>query len=91
MRVAADRKNVAVSGGSRGIGRAIAHLMLQESPKPVRQDAIARHAARRFGDPSDIAKAAAWLASDDSEFATGQTFVIDGGLTAASPLHQSLF
>ncbi len=36
----------------------------------------------RIGIPQDVAKAALYLASDDSSFATGSIFVIDGGLTA---------
>ena len=36
----------------------------------------------RIGKPIDIANAALFLASDESSFATGATFVIDGGLTA---------
>ena len=36
----------------------------------------------RIGQPIDIANAALFLASDESAFATGATFVIDGGLTA---------
>lgn len=34
----------------------------------------------RFGEPMDIAKAAAFLASDDSAYMTGQTLHIDGGM-----------
>jgi len=34
------------------------------------------------GTPDDIAKAALYIASDDSAFMTGTIFVIDGGLTA---------
>jgi NAD(P)-dependent dehydrogenase (short-subunit alcohol dehydrogenase family) len=37
---------------------------------------------QRVGTPEDAAKAALYLASDDSEFMTGSMFVIDGGLTA---------
>ena len=35
----------------------------------------------RIGDPADIAKAAVWLASDDSDYVTGATLFIDGGMT----------
>ncbi|HJV16912.1 MAG TPA: 3-oxoacyl-[acyl-carrier-protein] reductase [Bacillales bacterium] len=34
----------------------------------------------RFGEPKDIAKAAAFLASTDSAYMTGQTLHIDGGM-----------
>lgn len=37
---------------------------------------------RRLGKPEDIANAALFLASDESSFATGAVFVIDGGVTA---------
>jgi NAD(P)-dependent dehydrogenase (short-subunit alcohol dehydrogenase family) len=35
---------------------------------------------RRAGVPEDIAKAALWLASDDSAFVSGHPLVVDGGL-----------
>ncbi|MGO8876702.1 MAG: 3-oxoacyl-ACP reductase [Acidimicrobiales bacterium] len=37
----------------------------------------------RFGEPEEIAAAAAFLASDDASFITASTFLVDGGLTAA--------
>lgn len=35
----------------------------------------------RIGEPLDIAKAAVWLASDDSDYVHGATLYIDGGMT----------
>jgi meso-butanediol dehydrogenase/(S,S)-butanediol dehydrogenase/diacetyl reductase len=64
---------------------------LAASPEAAKKDAIARHAVGRFGKPEDIANAALWLASEQSSFASGQTFTIDGGLIAASPLRPGLF
>jgi NAD(P)-dependent dehydrogenase (short-subunit alcohol dehydrogenase family) len=36
----------------------------------------------RWGEPDDIGKVAAFLASDDAAFISGQAIVVDGGLTA---------
>jgi NAD(P)-dependent dehydrogenase (short-subunit alcohol dehydrogenase family) len=40
---------------------------------------------KRSGLPEDIAKAALWLASDDSTFVSGHALVVDGALTAGQP------
>ncbi|MCP5096443.1 MAG: glucose 1-dehydrogenase [Chloroflexi bacterium] len=37
----------------------------------------------RFGEADEIAKAALYLASDESSFVTGTSFMVDGGITAA--------
>ncbi|MEM9578892.1 MAG: SDR family oxidoreductase [Pseudomonadota bacterium] len=64
---------------------------LAKDPAAAKQDALARHPVRRFGEPGDIASMAVWLASDEAGFATGQLFTVDGGMTAASPLNPGVF
>jgi NAD(P)-dependent dehydrogenase (short-subunit alcohol dehydrogenase family) len=59
--------------GSGGGGRSLDSLM----------DAVkAVHPMRTCGTPEDIANLVNWLASDEARYASGQLWVIDGGLTA---------
>ena len=44
----------------------------------------AQHPVGRVGHPDDIAGLCAWLLSDEAGFATGQNFIIDGGMTRKS-------
>jgi len=37
---------------------------------------------KRFGKPEEVAALCEFLAGDDAQYITGQTFVIDGGLLA---------
>jgi NAD(P)-dependent dehydrogenase (short-subunit alcohol dehydrogenase family) len=48
-----------------------------------RQNRLTHIPAGRFGEPRDIAYAALYLASDESDWVTGTEFLVDGGITAA--------
>lgn len=40
------------------------------------------HPLRRYGTPEDVANLVNWLSSDEARYASGQLWVLDGGLTA---------
>jgi len=47
--------------------------------KKTRENLLAQTPMGRVGKPEEIGKAAVYLASDDSDFVTGHTLVVDGG------------
>jgi NAD(P)-dependent dehydrogenase (short-subunit alcohol dehydrogenase family) len=49
------------------------------------EEMAAVHPIRRVGSPEDVADAVLWLFSDNSSYYTGQSLVLDGGLTAQRP------
>jgi NAD(P)-dependent dehydrogenase (short-subunit alcohol dehydrogenase family) len=53
------------------------------SDEPRRQRRLVHIPVGRFGEPIEIANAALFLASDESSFMTGQSLIVDGGITAA--------
>ncbi len=46
-----------------------------------------QHASRRVGNPDDIAGAVLYLCSDAASFITGQTLIVDGGMSARMIYH----
>ena len=57
------------------------HTPAQELlPEPVREFIVGQVPLGRFGEPTELAAAALFLASDDSSFITGIELAIDGGL-----------
>ena len=61
---------------------------------PLLQELFAKDPARaqrrlvhiplgRFAEPEELAASVAFLASDDSSFITGSTFLVDGGISSA--------
>jgi NAD(P)-dependent dehydrogenase (short-subunit alcohol dehydrogenase family) len=54
----------------------------QPDPDAARRDADAMHPVGRISEPDEVAAMVSWLASGEAAFASGQSFVLDGGLTA---------
>lgn len=57
-------------------------LAQSEDPEALLASFVASHPIGRLGLPEDIAAIAVYLASDESSFATGAEFRVDGGSTA---------
>lgn len=57
----------------------VAHYAPGKDPKTAK---ASWQPIARAGIPQDVAEVALYFASDESSFATGSIFVIDGGLTA---------
>ena len=48
----------------------------------MRDEARRVHPLRRYGTPDDMANLVNWLAGDEARYATGQLWVLDGGISA---------
>ena len=47
-----------------------------------REEACRVQPIRRYGTPQDMANLVNWLAGDEARYASGQLWVLDGGLSA---------
>jgi 3-oxoacyl-[acyl-carrier protein] reductase len=54
--------------------------MTDQLPEDIKAEMLKQIPLARLGEPKDIAKMAAFLASDDSSYITGQTMHINGGM-----------
>lgn len=56
-----------------------AHLAIDPA---LEQQVLAKNMLKMLGEPSDIAHAAVWLASNEARYVTGANIPVDGGATA---------
>jgi 2-keto-3-deoxy-L-fuconate dehydrogenase len=52
-----------------------------QDPVQARKDFIARQPMGRLANAEEIAPIVVYLASDEAQFATGNAFMVDGGMT----------
>lgn len=84
---------IAVQYGANGVrcnavapGAIMTPALVDNIPADVIEGMKQTNALPYLGEPEDIAHAMVYLASDESRYMTGQTLVVDGGLTSKSPL-----
>lgn len=80
-------KSVAREAASRGVTANVVAPgyietdMTAALPEEIRKGALARIPAGRYGAPEDVAKAVAFLVSDEASYINGQVLAVDGGMT----------
>ena len=74
-----------ISPGYIDAGLAEGFFQSQPDPALARKEAGKLHALWRIGRPEEVAKAALFLASEDSSFVTGTNLIVDGGFGSGLP------
>lgn len=77
------RKNIRCNAVAPGL--ILTPAVLNNLPEDMRNLFVRHNALDYVGKPEDIASVVAFLASDDACYVTGQTIVVDGGLTVHNP------
>ena len=90
--VIALTKYTATQYGRRGIrcnavapGLILTKAATDNLPEDVRAVFASQTPLPYLGDPDDVGATVAFLASDDARYITGQTIVVDGGMTCHNP------
>jgi NAD(P)-dependent dehydrogenase (short-subunit alcohol dehydrogenase family) len=73
-----SRKGIRVNAIAPGF---FASEMTEQYDEGYLESQRARQLLKRMGDPAELAATAVWLASDAGGYVTGQTIVVDGGVT----------
>ena len=82
LAAAGAEHNIRVVSISPGLIRTPATEPLFNDPANPADALVARVPSRRAGEPVDVARVAAFLASDDAAYVNGANILVDGGLSA---------
>lgn len=72
---------IRANGLSPGAIRTPMNVEKLTSPEAFERSLLQLIPSKRIGEPEDVARAAVWLASDESDYVNGITIYIDGGMT----------